>query len=71
MPLRPPCRLLVEVGSLPYGHDFRALHVYAPRQSDYHFRQTLNVKLYAKAIAAFRNLAEGKYEVLATTTAFS
>merc|ERR1711972_1266126 len=31
-----------------------------PRQSDEHFRQTLNVKLYEKAITAFRNLAEDK-----------
>ena len=31
-----------------------------PRQSDDHFRQILNVKLYAKVIAAFRNLAEDK-----------
>merc|ERR1711971_699365 len=31
-----------------------------PRQSDDHFKQTLNVKLYEKVIAAFRNLAEDK-----------
>jgi len=31
-----------------------------PRQSDDHFRQTLNVKLYEKVITAFRNLAEDK-----------
>merc|ERR1712110_788407 len=31
-----------------------------PRQSDEHFRQTLNVKLYEKVITAFRNLAEDK-----------
>merc|ERR1712003_450886 len=31
-----------------------------PRQSDEHFRQTLNVKLYEKVIPAFRNLAEDK-----------
>merc|ERR1712178_504979 len=31
-----------------------------PRQSDEHFKQTLNVKLYEKVIAAFRNLAEDK-----------
>merc|ERR1712187_168593 len=31
-----------------------------PRQSDDHFKQTLNVQLYEKVIAAFRNLAEDK-----------
>merc|ERR1712066_1146879 len=31
-----------------------------PRQSDDHFKQTLNVKLYEKVVAAFRNLAEDK-----------
>merc|ERR1712151_551445 len=31
-----------------------------PRQSDEHFKQSLNVKLYEKVVAAFRNLAEDK-----------